>query len=33
VVSIPPGHDAEIVGDETCLLLDCGGFESYAREA
>jgi hypothetical protein len=32
VVSIPPGHDAEIVGDETCVFLDFGGFESYAKE-
>jgi hypothetical protein len=32
VVSIPPGHDAEIVGDETCVFLDFSGFESYAKE-
>ncbi len=32
VVSIPPGHDAEIIGDETCVFLDFSGFESYAKE-
>jgi ethanolamine utilization protein EutQ (cupin superfamily) len=33
VVSIPPGHDAEIVGDETCVFIDFSGFETYAKEA
>jgi hypothetical protein len=33
VVSIPPGHDAEIVGDETCVFLDFTGFETYAKES
>lgn len=32
IVSIEPGHDAEIVGDETCVFLDFSGFESYAKE-
>jgi ethanolamine utilization protein EutQ (cupin superfamily) len=32
VVSIPPGHDAEVVGEETCVFLDFTGFESYAKE-
>jgi hypothetical protein len=32
VVSIPPGHDAEIVGDEKCVFVDFTGFESYAKE-
>jgi hypothetical protein len=31
VVSIRPGHDAEIVGDETCVFIDFSGFESYAK--
>ena len=31
VVSIPPGHDAEIVGDETCVFIDFSGFEDYAK--
>jgi uncharacterized RmlC-like cupin family protein len=25
VVEIPPGHDAWVVGDEPCVLLDWGG--------
>ncbi len=33
VVAIPPGHDAEVVGDETCVFLDFSGFESYAKGA
>ena len=32
IVSIAPGHDAEIVGDETCVFIDFSGFESYAKE-
>jgi uncharacterized cupin superfamily protein len=31
VFAIPPGHDAEIVGDETCVLLDFGEFGDYAK--
>lgn len=31
-VSIPPGHDAWIVGDETCVFIDFQGFADYARE-
>ena len=31
VVSIPPGHDAWIVGDETCVLLDFGRLKGYAQ--
>jgi len=30
-VVIPPGHDAWIVGDETCVMLDVSGMESYAK--
>jgi len=33
VVAIPPGHDAEIVGDEACVLLDFGEIEAYAKRA
>jgi hypothetical protein len=29
--AIPPGHDAEVVGDETCVLLDFGEFGDYAK--
>ena len=31
VVRIPPGHDAWVVGNETCVLLDFSGAEHYAE--
>jgi cupin domain len=31
VVAIPPGHDAEVVGDEPCVMLDFGEFGDYAK--
>jgi len=31
VVAIPPGHDAEVVGDEACVNIDFGGFGTYAK--
>jgi hypothetical protein len=31
VVAIPPGHDAEIVGDEACVLIDFGEIDEYAK--
>lgn len=31
VVAIPPGHDAETLGDEPCVLLDFGEIEEYAK--
>jgi hypothetical protein len=31
VFHMPPGHDAWIVGDEACLLLDFGGLKGYAK--
>jgi hypothetical protein len=31
VVAIPPGHDAEVVGDESCILVDFGEFGDYAK--
>jgi hypothetical protein len=27
---MPAGHDAWIVGDETCVMLDFGGVKGYA---
>jgi hypothetical protein len=33
VVSIRPGHDAEIIGDGTCVFIDFTGFESYAKRS
>ena len=31
VVAIPPGHDAEVVGEEACVLVDFGEFGDYAK--
>jgi uncharacterized cupin superfamily protein len=31
VIAIPPGHDAEVVGDEPCVLLDFGEIDEYAK--
>jgi quercetin dioxygenase-like cupin family protein len=28
---IPPGHDAWIVGDEPCVVIDWQGFAGYAK--
>ncbi|MEW2352631.1 cupin domain-containing protein [Spirillospora sp. NPDC029432] len=33
VVAIPPGHDAEVVGDEACVLLDFGEIAEYAKRS
>jgi hypothetical protein len=30
-MSIPPGHDAWIVGDEPCVLIDIGAIGNYAK--
>jgi len=30
---IPPGHDAWIVGDEPCVVLDFAGADEYAKRA
>jgi hypothetical protein len=31
MVAISPGHDAEVVGDETCVFVDFGEIEEYAK--
>jgi hypothetical protein len=31
VFEIPPGHDAEVTGDEACVSIDFGGFGDYAK--
>ena len=31
VASIPPGHHAEVVGDEPCVMVDFGEFGDYAK--
>jgi len=33
VAVIPPGHDAWVLGDETCRFLDFGGASQYALPA
>ena len=30
---MPPGHDAWIVGDEACVMLDFGGLKGYAQSS
>jgi quercetin dioxygenase-like cupin family protein len=30
-MSIAPGHDAWILGDETCVVIDWQGFADYAK--
>lgn len=30
-VTIAPGHDAWVLGDETCVFFDFAGFAEYAR--
>ena len=32
LMSCPPGHDAWIVGDETCVVIDWTGFADYAKK-
>ncbi len=31
VVAIPPGHDAEVVGQEACVMVDFGEIGDYAK--
>jgi hypothetical protein len=31
VYALHPGHDAEVIGDETCVSLDFGEFGEYAK--
>jgi quercetin dioxygenase-like cupin family protein len=31
VVAIPPGHDAVVVGDEACVMVDFGQLSDYAK--
>lgn len=33
IIYLSPGHDAWIVGDEPCRLLDWGGAANYAKPA
>jgi hypothetical protein len=29
--ALPPGHDAEVIGDETCVMVDFGQVQNYAK--
>ncbi len=29
--AIPPGHDAEVIGDESCVWIDFGEISEYAK--
>lgn len=31
VMAIPPGHDAEVLGDTSCVVLDFGEISAYAK--
>ena len=31
VFALPRGHDAEVVGDESCEMVDFGEFGEYAK--
>ena len=31
VFALPPGHDAEVVGNESCVMVDFGEFGEYAK--
>jgi hypothetical protein len=31
VAAIQPGHDAWVVGDESCVSIDFGGYAQYAK--
>ena len=33
VMVCPPGHDAWIVGDENCVIIDWQGFADYAKSS
>lgn len=33
VVAIPPGHDAEVSGDEACVMVDFGEIGDYAKRS
>jgi hypothetical protein len=33
VMAIPPGHDADVPGDEPCVVLDFGVFGEYAKRS
>ncbi len=31
LIAIDPGHDAWVVGDEACVIVDFGGYAQYAK--
>ncbi len=30
-MALPPGHDAWILGNDRCVIVDFGGYEEYAK--
>ena len=30
-MSVPPGHDAWVIGDEQCVVIDWAGYADYAK--
>jgi hypothetical protein len=32
VAAIAPGHDAWVVGEEPCVVVDFGGYGAYAQK-
>jgi hypothetical protein len=33
LITIEPGHDAEVLGDETCVFVDFGDVAQYAKKS
>jgi hypothetical protein len=33
VFALPPGHDAEVIGDEACVVVDFGEISEYAKRS
>jgi hypothetical protein len=33
IAAIPAGHDAEVLGDETCIFIDFGEIANYAKRS
>ncbi len=33
VIAIPPGHDAEVTGEEPCVMVDFGEIGDYAKRS
>ena len=31
IMNVPPGHDAWVIGDEPCVMIDWSGYTEYAK--